>query len=274
MKSFKDTISHIDKAKAGKLLFAFAFILSCLTMNSNNMPWYMSSNGTAFAFFKALVVFAVVFIVSLINTNNAEFVSKFTCATLIIITPVVIFDYYVTEFSGSQFLYRIWWIEYIMCACAGVLAEFIIFNKKSIKAFYYKFWKSFTPLYVFTLIICFLRTPNTKLSTNFRVGHGTFTLLEAIINNPKIDFEIYVIFLGNIVVFIPLAFIISAFFKNIKPYQLALIGIITPFIVEGYQYIFRCGDVDIDDIILNCLGYFIGMGIYIIIKKRLLRESE
>ena len=272
--SIKEKLSKIDKTKASKILFALVFILSCLTMNSSEFKGYNGSHGTAFLFLKFAVVIIFVLWATLENLKNIDFISKTVNITLLVITPILIFDYYVTQFSGNQFLYRVWWIAFIMIASATVFLTLTFRNNTYYKRFYYSFWKSLTPLYIFTLIIGFLRIPNTSLTTNFKPGQGTFLMLKAIINNPGIDFEPYLLFFGNIIIFLPLPLILSAFFKKIKPYQLVLIGLTAPFLAEGYQYFFKCGDVDIDDIILNWLGFFIGLALEQVIKKRLLTDKS
>ena len=264
---------EIFKTKASKILFALVFVLSCLTMNSSEFKGYNGSHSTAFMFLKFALIILFVLIFSYLNLKNTEYVSKVVCITLLIITPLLIFDYYVTQFSGNQFLFRVWWIAYIMVASATVFLTFTVNKAENYKKFYYPFCKCFTPIYVFTLYIGFLRTPNTRFTYNYRLGHGTFLMLKAIIKKPNIDFEPYLLFFGNIIIFLPLPFIISAFLRKIKTYQLVLIGFAAPFLAEGYQFVFKCGDVDIDDIILNWLGYFIGMGIYLLIEKRLLKKE-
>ena len=271
--SLKEKLSKFDKTKASKLLFALVFPLSCLTMNSSEFKGYNGSHGTAFMFLKFAAIILFTIWASLENINNTEFVSKTVKTVLLVITPILIFDYYVTQFSGNQFLYRVWWIAYIITASLTVFLTFTLFKVKNYKLFYNDFWKSFTPLYAFTLFIGFLRTPKTGLSINFKLGQGTFLMLKAILKNPNINFEPYLLFFGNIIIFLPLPFILSAFFKKIKPYQLALIGFAAPFIAEGYQYFLKCGDVDVDDVILNWLGFFIGMAVQQIIKKRLLEKE-
>jgi glycopeptide antibiotics resistance protein len=171
----------------------------------------------------------------------------------------------VTNLSGSQFLFRVWWIASIFTA-EGTLFLSVLINKPSKKdyaLFYKKFWYGFTPLYLFVLIICFLRFPSTTRTINVIPGSGTFLMLKAFINNVNVSFEAPLIFFGNLLIFVPLPFILSAFFKKLKPYQIILIGIIFPILVESYQYIFRCGDVDVDDLILNWIGFFIGLAVQI-----------
>lgn len=267
-------LSKIDKTKASKILFALVFILSCLTMNSSELNGYNGNHSTLFLFIKFALIIVFLIFVSLINRGNTDFVTKSVCLTLLIVTPVLIFDYYVTKISGIQFLYRVCWIAYIMVAAATVFLVLTMIKPKNYKNFYYSFFRSFSPLYMFTLYIGFLRKPNTGFSYNFKLGKGTFPLLLYIIKYPKANFEYYLIFFGNIIIFFPLPFILSAVFTKMKTYQAVLIGMAAPFIVEGYQYLFKCGNVDIDDVVLNWLGFFIGLAIQQIIKKRLLTENE
>ena len=263
---------NLNKLK--KIAFAIAFILSCFNMNSNHLSGYLGGHGTKFLIFKFSAVIIFMIILTCINKSNIAFISKLVKITLWTMTPVVIFDYFVTKFSGSQFLIKVWWLAFIVVACATVFLTITFLKPKDYNAFYYDFWKGLTPIYIFTLILCFIRIPGSGVSANLKLGNGTFLLLKTLIEHPDVDTEIHIIFFGNILVFLPLSFVISSFIKKIKPYQLSIIGLIAPFIAEGYQYFLKCGDVDIDDIVLNWLGYFIGMGIYYIIKKRLLTKSE
>ena len=264
--------TKVNKIK--EIIFFIAFLLSCFTMNSDNLAGYWYRQSTLFIFTRFFLIIFFLSIITLINKSNTAFISKAANTILLLITPLIIFDYYVTHISGSQFLYRVWWIAYTMVASATVFIVITLIKPKNYKNYYYSFFRSFTPIYLFTLYICFIRTPNTSLTTNFKLFNGTFLMLKAIIDNPHINFEAYLIFIGNIIIFLPLPLIISAIFKKSKSYQLLIIGFIMPFIVEGYQYIFKCGDVDIDDVILNWLGFFIGLIIHQAIKKRLLTESE
>jgi glycopeptide antibiotics resistance protein len=56
-----------------------------------------------------------------------------------------------------------------------------------------------------------------------------------------------------------------------------LFGIIIPVLIsfacEVFQYIFVCGDADIDDIIANTLGAIIGVVLYKLIVKDLRRKQ-
>ncbi|MGM1045108.1 MAG: VanZ family protein [Bacillota bacterium] len=64
---------------------------------------------------------------------------------------------------------------------------------------------------------------------------------------------------GNIVLFIPLGFILPMFHRNlirILPFLISVIVLL--FIVEFIQLVTLVGSFDVDDIILNTFGAFIG----------------
>lgn len=257
-----------------KTFFIITFLLSCMTMNSDNLFGYLENQGTVFLMIKLTLVFISVFTASIINRKNIEFITKFEPKAVIAITILLIFDYYVTQLSGSQFLFRVWWIAAIFIAQAALFLALSVFNKDKNKyiVFYKHFWYGFTPLYLFTLSICFLRNPFHGGRTMHTVPfHGTFLMLKAFINDINVSSEAPLIFFGNLLIFIPLPFILFSFFKKAKPVHIALIGFATPILIEGYQYIFSCGDVDIDDLILNWAGFFAGFVIQRIIDKNILK---
>jgi glycopeptide antibiotics resistance protein len=68
--------------------------------------------------------------------------------------------------------------------------------------------------------------------------------------------------LGNIVLFTPVGIYLQLLKKNKKIWISMLIVLLTTFSVEMIQFIFGLGAIDIDDIILNCLGGFLGILIY------------
>lgn len=69
--------------------------------------------------------------------------------------------------------------------------------------------------------------------------------------------------LGNVVVFIPLGFLLPVNFKGIVPFKKYLpLAVSLPVFIELVQLIFRLGCCDIDDVILNIIGLLSGYLIY------------
>lgn len=269
MKTTKNFSKYICEA-----FFAIIFCLSCFTMNSDNLSGLWGYNGTVFILEKLLAIFILVFIAGIMNRKNIRFVAEFESKSVIIITLLLIFDYYVTNFSGSMFLFRALWITAIFVAQFALLLSMSIVKTDSYSYFYNKFWIGFTPLYLFTLIICFFRAPFQNMRTvNIIPFKGTFLMLWAFIKDVNISFEAPLNFFGNMLIFIPMPFILFCLLKKTKSSHIALIGIIIPIIIELYQYIFSCGDADIDDIILNWFGFFAGFALQRIINKKLLKNK-
>ncbi len=78
-----------------------------------------------------------------------------------------------------------------------------------------------------------------------------------------IDYELIFLFLGNIAIFLPLGIFASAFIKN--KFILISVPVVISFVIELSQYFLGNGHPDIDDFILNVLGFYLG----ILIKKAL-----
>lgn len=251
-----------------KIFFAITFILSCFTMNSDRLNGYFKSGGNVIILTRYFLIIIFILIATLMNREKLNFLKRFVPCSTAVITAILIFDYYVTKISGSQFLYRVWWIGAVFITNAVVFLVITIFGKGDYKGFFKSFWIGFTPIYLFLLILCFARQPFAHIdSINLKIGQGTFLMLESFLNDINVSFEAPLIFFGNLLILIPIPFILSAFFNRINDKIIFAIGMIIPFIIEGYQYFFKCGDTDIDDIILNASGFIIGYAIYILIKK-------
>jgi glycopeptide antibiotics resistance protein len=63
---------------------------------------------------------------------------------------------------------------------------------------------------------------------------------------------------GNILLFIPFPIILKTVFRVTRLLYLLSFSILLSFMIELFQYIFRVGVADIDDIILNTVGAFVG----------------
>ncbi len=73
-------------------------------------------------------------------------------------------------------------------------------------------------------------------------------------------FNYYSNIFGNILLFLPLPFILKMYLKVYKFSTVFLISVVFSIAIESIQYIFKVGVADIDDVILNtigaCIGYF------------------
>lgn len=105
-------------------------------------------------------------------------------------------------------------------------------------------------------------TTNTKINTNaFLVFTHTYNSLK---NN---NYNYLVInLIGNIIAFIPIGILIPMIYKR-KIFGVLIVGFLTSFTIETIQLILLRA-TDVDDIMLNVIGTFIGYLIFrFIIKK-------
>lgn len=69
--------------------------------------------------------------------------------------------------------------------------------------------------------------------------------------------------LGNLLIFTPMGFLLPLLSKRFRRvWPVILIGFLSSLAVETVQFIFRVGSTDIDDLILNTAGAFIGYVAY------------
>lgn len=73
---------------------------------------------------------------------------------------------------------------------------------------------------------------------------------------------------GNVGVFVPFGVLLPLFLKEgrllLKSLCLFLSGV---FVLESLQLLTKRGSWDIDDFILNTLGFLLGYGLYLILKR-------
>lgn len=85
-----------------------------------------------------------------------------------------------------------------------------------------------------------------------------------------LDFVINI--LGNIIVFMPVGIFVPLLFQHqswaYKKRYVLMIGFLFSLGVESIQYIMAVGVFDVDDLILNTLGAFVGWQVYVRRQKK------
>lgn len=130
---------------------------------------------------------------------------------------------------------------------------------------YEKFYRiasvAFTVFFILVLIYCFFlcRTPDEQRPTPHLVPFEAFkwTFLSG-----YFDYERLVFFFGNIAIFVPMGYLLYKQGRGCI-YRIFLIAfpIILSTSIELSQYFFKMGDPDIDDVILNVLGFYLGIAL-------------
>lgn len=240
------------------ITFAVTYVLACLTVSSNRLDGYFSFGSMWRLIFKITAVFIFVLIFALINKNQRERIIKFTAVAINVILLIFIFDYHITNIGGTS-AFEMLWLSTIYTANAGLYIGLSLGCSGDFKGISKRFWLSFLPTYAYTFALAFIRHPNTYYEVNLKLGSGLISQLKYAIAYFHSDFTIVFDFVGNIAFFIPVPFLINALLGGLKRHQRVIIAVIIPFLIEGYQYIFKCGSVDIDDIVFNLSGMIIGL---------------
>jgi len=72
---------------------------------------------------------------------------------------------------------------------------------------------------------------------------------------------------GNIILFVPIGFLLPAVTGWKKMWKTVVAGISFSLLIESIQLITLRGCFDVDDVILNCLGTVMGFGLYCVAQK-------
>lgn len=240
------------------IFFVITYILSCLTISTDKFQGYLGYSSTDRLLIKFLLVFLFVLLATTINKKQQERIVEFSGIFLNVLLVFFAFDYFVANISGSENYYKMWWLSIIYIANTALYIGVSVSRQSGFDKLSRKLWLSFLPFYIFSFLIIFARKPNSYFEVNLKFGNGLISYLDYMISHFHGNTWPLFNFVGNVVFFIPIAFLIKAVFPKIKKYQIFIIGLIVPFCVEGYQYIFKCGSVDIDDIVFNISGFTIG----------------
>lgn len=84
-----------------------------------------------------------------------------------------------------------------------------------------------------------------------------FEMIKFTFTRGYIDYELFFLFLGNIAIFLPLGIFVAALTK--KKTIIILTPILVSFLIELSQYFLGNGHPDVDDFILNIIGFYIGV---------------
>ncbi|MCW1960717.1 VanZ family protein [Chryseobacterium viscerum] len=123
------------------------------------------------------------------------------------------------------------------------------------------------PYTLFLLYLMFLGMGRFQYEENLLTLEPVFSTIK-FIQGPNRTIDIVTIVLGNIIMFIPFGFLGWIFpdLRKLKPLLFSFISCII--IVEALQYFTRMGIFEVDDIILNTFGVYLGWEFCRMIEKR------
>lgn len=261
------------------VLFAALFPFFCVSSSydptmKDVLFGYFGFWSSKYIFLRYVIIFVIVFILTAAFSNYKEFLLYCFPIELFLVLFVTYTDTFISHRLLYNYNYILWLCVTISVTCAAVFISSTLFMKENYKRFFKVFWRSYLFVYLYLLYDVFYRPPNSfELSVNLKAGHGMFRFFSYMVHNLG-DGYMILIWLGNLLVFLPIPFLIKSIFPKANNSLIIVLGICAPLIVESYQYIFKCGNVDIDDIILNYTGFIIGFILFKIIEKyKLTSES-
>lgn len=147
------------------------------------------------------------------------------------------------------------------------ISQYRIFQKNTLISF--SVYYLLIMFYSFFLVRGFGTSSSAHNAINL-IPFNIFKVMKA----ADFEYELIFLFIGNIAIFLPLGVLIPALLKHrFKPLQIAI-----PFIlsigIEVSQYFLGNGQPDIDDVILNVIGYFIGYAVKIVLDKLIYKFSK
>lgn len=254
--------------------YLFASISTCYDHKFDGILFnYFYCYDGVFIFTRYIIVFAVLFLLTYFNKRNHRFISIFIPIAMTLLTACILIDRFYTHHLMYNYYLCLWQCAAIIVANAAVFLSATLFFDEGYREFYRSLWWAFAGIYLFLIYIAFIRSPNSyALSINMHVGSGTLKFFRYMIHHLN-DGYIVLICIGNILVFAPVPFMLRNVLPKAPFYVFLIIGFLIPIAAEAYQYIFQCGNVDIDDLLLNWLGFAIGLGLEeLIFKKKLCKK--
>jgi len=120
-------------------------------------------------------------------------------------------------------------------------------------------------------IILYLTLINRNQYSYHRINYRLFTNLEFVASHSFKTFLYY--FAGNILIFVPMGFFSKNLFKQSFMQTLILVLLVS-FFIETSQYILKVGIFELDDLVLNTLGGFLGYLIAWIVNKFRIKHKK
>lgn len=267
-----------------KIIFTAALLFSSVFVcHSDRLGGFFSACGNSIPvmFLKLLLPIALCSVSAFLlmqKTNDYFFATKTLSAVTVLTSVLIVADTYIFHFYGSNFMYETIHTMYFL---SGVFACFVTITlhtavrpHKAYQTFYKWLWISVTPILLFLFVRVFIRNPSTGYSVNLEPFYRIHEMLTFIAQNFRAGMVQTYVLLGNVLFFIPIGFLIPFYLRRLPGWAQCLTGLVLPILIELYQWFFRCGDVDVDDIILNYAGFLFGFMLCKLIEKKVLRQNR
>lgn len=267
-----------------RLSFIYYEIVSALIISFSVVPGFRKIGNL---FLQVFLTFAIVFIflsVSDIKKIKPSTVSHsliIMCLYWITVALIKQIELHISVGNKNfEWLFIFYYdkpaLLFVVFFSASLFYVILFFNNYNNEEFcneYKSFQKTslitFSVYYLLILIYCFIivRKPGSLNAPVNLIPFNYFSVMKA----GNYEYEFIFLLFGNIAIFLPLGIIFAVLLKRKHKLILASAPFIISIGVEVSQYFIGNGWADIDDVIFNVVGFYIGVGIKIlldfIIKK-------
>lgn len=126
---------------------------------------------------------------------------------------------------------------------------------------------SFFVFYILILIYCFIILRPIGVKGEYSYNYIPFATMKSYFLCVKYqEYENLILFFGNIAIFMPLGFAANLFNTKHKLLLNICFPIIFSSIIELSQLLLKNGEADVDDVLLNCIGFYLGACLFYLLK--------
>ena len=127
-------------------------------------------------------------------------------------------------------------------------------------------------LWVYTVFILYITVIGRYSFEDFRARPIPFESYREVASGSMGELKGIIL---NVILFIPFGFLSALCFRDKRPVLMALcFGIILTVSVEVLQYLTRTGTFETDDMMHNVIGTLLGMAVWLIINKLILKKRR
>lgn len=271
---------------ASRILFFISFLFtSCTFCESWHKPFMFNDDYKILKVFLALALPFCTLIINYLSEKSLRFAGR---ASAVIMALFVIL-YYADKYTlGYIACYGDFMVPYhfaysmisffsvfaAACLCSGA-------DKKGFSGFsdfYTVFFKGYLIAFIFIFIQIYfiLRQYNTGelTSVNLVPFGGEIGRIVHLFSDIKSNTLELMRSAGNIMFFATIPPLIAAFDKKKRIIPMLAVPFAASIAAEVFQYLFKCGDTDIDDVILNTFGAVLGVVLYKFIIEKIMERDK
>lgn len=266
------------------LFFASFFLTACTFCESWHMP-FMFNDG--YKLLKIILAFVLPFGTLVIN-YRAERSLRFAGRASAVIMALFVILYYADKYTlGYIACYGDFMVPYhfaySMISFFSVFAAACICSESDKKSFsgfsdfFDNFFKGYFLAFIFIFIQVYfvLRQYNSSpASISLVPGCGEIGRIVHLFSDIKGNALALMRSAGNIMVYATAPLLIAAFDKKKRILPMLAVPFAVSIAAEAFQYILKCGDTDIDDVILNTLGAVLGVVLYKCIIEKIIERDK